>query len=323
MQTYQATTDKPITQEYSIARLSKDNIKDLAFLHSEIYAITIKEAYFLKKYNTAYTGVEYIGFLAYNKDSLPIAFYGVVPCFISYQSRNILAAQSADTMTHPGHRYKGMFVDLSKRTFDLCKEMGIQLVFGFPNQNSYHGAVHKLGWKETEQMTCFSIPVNTIPIEKILKKMRMAKLYSKYKQFVLNKRLLPLQGIRNSVIANGFGGVNRCEEFLDQKNYNETKVMQINDAKIWFGCKEDKMMIGDAENVNTKNFVTVIRKLKRVAGLLGKQELQFHCSRETNLYQLFSSSFKASPSFPVLFQDFTSVVPIDRIKFTFADIDIF
>ena len=164
MQTYPAITNKITDQEYNIVRLDKDNLKDLAFLHSEVYGIKMNKDYFFKKYNTAYTGVEYIGFLAYSKNNFPVAFYGVIPCFLTYENKTILAAQSADTMTHPGYRFKGMFVDLSRRTFDLCKENRIQTVFGFPNQNSYHGAIHKLGWIETEIMQCFIISVSTIPL---------------------------------------------------------------------------------------------------------------------------------------------------------------
>ena len=33
-----------------------------------------------------------------------------------------------------------------------------ELIYGFPNQNSYHGAI-KLGWQMTEMMECFKIPV--------------------------------------------------------------------------------------------------------------------------------------------------------------------
>src|SRR5205085_10256014 len=112
------------------------------------------------KYNTAYTSAEYVGYVAYNTQGIAVAYYGVVPCILQCGDEKILSAQSADTMTHPGFRYKGMFVELSNITFDLCKKSGIKIVFGFPNQNSYHGAVHKLGWKMTDTMECFMIPVS-------------------------------------------------------------------------------------------------------------------------------------------------------------------
>src|SRR5689334_7506717 len=152
------------TKEYSIVRLTRERLKDLARLHSAVYA-PVPDDYYFKKYNTAYTGVEYVGFIAY-QFSLPIAFYGVIPSFIQYKNTRVLAAQSADTMTHPAYRLKGMFMDLSNKTFALCRQLGIQLVYGFPNQNSYHGAL-KLGWKETEKMDCFLLRVNTLPLKSL------------------------------------------------------------------------------------------------------------------------------------------------------------
>src|SRR5882672_9602253 len=136
-------------KEYVIERLNNDRLKDMESLYKAVYGIAAPENYFLKKYDTAYTGAEYLGYIAYNKENIAVAYYGVMPCFIQYNNEIILAAQSGDTMTHPGFRYKGMFVELSKITFELCREVGIRFIFGFPNQNSYHGAVNKLGWKLT------------------------------------------------------------------------------------------------------------------------------------------------------------------------------
>ena len=127
-------------KEYQVIRLNKNNISDLEKLYALVYKKKIAHFYFSKKYNTAYTGVLYTGYLAY-KENIPIAFYGVIPCFIQYENKMILAAQSADTMTHPEHRYKSLFFDLSNMCFDLCKQNGIELIYGFPNQNSYHGAI--------------------------------------------------------------------------------------------------------------------------------------------------------------------------------------
>jgi Acetyltransferase (GNAT) domain len=321
MQTYPDITNKATDQQYSVVRLCKDNLKDLAFLHSQVYATASNEGYFLKKYNTAYTGVEYVGFLAYTKNNFPVAFYGVIPCFLTYQNKTLLVAQSADTMTHPNYRFKGMFVDLSRRTFNLCKENGIQLVFGFPNQNSYHGAIHKLGWIETETMRCFIIPVNTIPLERICKKLGLQKLYTGYCQMIL-KRPLPLKGVANSVNESGFAGVSRSGAYLEHKNYNHTKVIEVKDARLWISIRE-AFIIGDMENIRQENFTDVMNEIKKIAGKLGLKQIQFHCCKGTALHDLFSRAFKAIPSFPVLFQDFGSDIPPDKIKFSFADIDIF
>jgi hypothetical protein len=309
--------------EYVITRLNKDNLKDLAILHSEVYSIPVSNDYFFKKYDTAYTGIENVGYIVYNRENRPVAYYGVIPCFVRYKNEVILAAQSADTMTHPKHRYKGMFVELSNKTFDLCRELNIRLVFGFPNQNSYHGAVNKLGWKMTEKMSCFIIPVKCLPVGSLSEKNRLLrKIYERYRQFVLRNKSLSLPGIRNSVIADNFGGVYRSGEYLSYKSYNPTSVIKVDDSKIWISYKNG-LFIGDMENVNEKNFKDVMNKLKKIAKRIGVKQIQFHSSSGTSLHKLFSRDIEPTPSYPVLFQDFSSPVAPENFKFTFADIDIF
>lgn len=306
-----------------ITRLNKDNLGDLALLHTAVYGKSPEKDHFHKKYNTAYTGLEYVGFIAYNADKIPVAFYGVIPCFIEYNRERLLAAQSADTMTHPQHRFKGMFVDLSNKTFDLCRQLGIRLVFGFPNQNSYHGAVNKLGWKMTEAMAYFVISIKTIPLVSISNKTAWLKrLYKSYSTFILKKKLLPEKGVANSAVADGFAGVCRSKEFLSYKTYSDSIVTRLAGAKIWISIRHG-IWIGDMENVTDKNFNTVIIGLKRTARWLGIKQIQFHCSPGTELYRLFAAHFAAAPSYPVLFQDFGSPIPLEKIKFTFSDIDIF
>jgi len=311
------------SKEYSIIRLSGDNLGDVAKLHSEVYAVPVNNNYFFRKYDTAYTGVENVGFIAYNRDNQPVAYYGVIPCFIQFGNEVALAAQSADTMTHPKHRYKGMFVELSNMTFDLCRELGILLIFGFPNQNSYHGAVHKLGWKMTGIMDCFTIHVNSLPLESLSKKIRpFKKLYRQYSHFLLKKNMMPLQGVVNSVLVDGFAGVYRSDEYLYYKTYSLAKVIRVRDSKIWISNKHG-LMIGDMEGIHEMNFSAVINKLKRIAKRLGVRQIQFHCSPGTSLHQLFATHYKSTTSFPMLFQDFGSAISPEKIRFTFADIDIF
>lgn len=310
-------------KEYLVTRLSRDNLGDLAILHSVVYGTQRLDDYFLKKYDTAYVGVENIGFIAYNRGNQPVAYYGVIPCFIQSGNEIILAAQSADTMTHPKHRYKGMFVELSNMTFELCRTLGIHLIYGFPNQNSYHAAVNKLGWQLTDNMAYFTITVKTLPLESFSRRSGLLhKLYQRYYAFILSKNLVPQQGLPNSVLADGFAGVYRSEEYLAYKAYNPGKVIGIADAKIWVSNKYG-LLIGDIEGLTEVNFRVVIGKLKSIAKKLGVRQIQFHCSPGTSLYKLFAADYKPAPSYPMLFQDFGSVIPPANIKFTFADIDIF
>lgn len=311
------------TDQYTVARLSPANIDELAVLHHAVYGKTVAADLFPKKYDTAFTGVQHVGLIAYNADKVAVAFYGVIPCFIEYGGQLFLAAQSADTMTHPKHRFKGMFVDLSNKTFELCKELGIKLVFGFPNQNSYHGAVHKLGWKQTDVMGCFIIDVKAMLLPAMGRKLGFLKgLYKGYAGKRLKKYLVEDIGLSNSALTDGFAGLHRSEEFLNYKTYSPTQVISIDGVKIWFSLKQT-IMIGDMEGLSANNFKEVMKKLMRLTGQLGIKQIQFHCSPGTTIHKLFKENIEEKPSYPVLFQDFGSAVPPEKIKFTFADIDIF
>jgi hypothetical protein len=311
-------TDK----EYRIERLDFDKLKDLEALKTVVYGHTPPKNYFQKKYDTAYTGKSYIGYVAYNIENIPVAYYGVMPCFIQYNNQIILSAQSGDTMTHPLFRYKGMFVELSKITFDLCKTEGIQFIFGFPNQNSYHGLVHRLGWIMTEQSESFIIPVNTLPLGSLSERFGKIRSYHKeYAKFILKKYLLPQHGLPNSSVAEGFGGVYRNEKYLHYKTYSNTQVIKIGSARVWFKIAGN-FIIGDIE-LGGFNFDELINRLKKISKRLGLSKIFFQTSPGTRLHSLFAKRFESSPSFPVLFKNLGTGIPLNEIKFTFADIDIF
>src|SRR4051812_22931612 len=230
MQTLGGTTDNMESKEYRIQRLSAQNLGDLEQLHNAVYGALPPKEYYFKKYNTAYTGNRYVGFIAYNALNEPMAYYGVLPCYVRFGDITLPAAQSADTMTSPLHRNKGMFMDLSNRTFQLCRELGIKLVFGFPNQNSYHGAM-KLGWKMTESLDCFIIKVNTPAVRTIAMKFPFLKnLNAAYRNRILKSFQLKMTGLPNSAMVEGYAGVWRNEEYLQYKTYSKTWVIQLSES---------------------------------------------------------------------------------------------
>lgn len=307
--------DKTKGREYSVARLSKDNLEDLDRLYTEVYNVARPNGYFIKKYDTAYTGVDYVGFIAYDNKSQPVAYYGVIPCFLQSGKEILLAAQSADTMTHPEHRNQGMFVRLSMMTFDLCRQLGIKLIFGFPNQNSYPAMIKHLGWTETEKMSRFTIPGDVVwkrPFLKIIKQ--------DY-EGILNKLVVSEGCIKNSVIEDGYTGVYRDEGYMNYKTYSNTYIVDLNSARVWLKV-DDEMIIGDIK-VKESNRKYFFEEIKELAKKLKQTKISFQVSSGCSLHALFADIYKPVPSFPVLFKDFGSGLELKKIKFTFADIDIF
>ncbi|MDN3582437.1 GNAT family N-acetyltransferase [Mucilaginibacter flavus] len=307
---------------YQISRLSASNLSDVSKLHTAVYNKAPAPGFFDRKYNTAYTLVEHTGFIAYNQELQPIAFYGVIPCFMLIDGKEVLCAQSADTMTHPDYRNKGLFVELANRTFELCVQMGIKFLFGFPNQNSLPGFINKLGWQMAGQMDCFVIPVKAIPIAKLAAKFPvLKKWYSGYVDIMLRKYQLHQAGIPGSVLMEGFDGLSRNNGYLQNKTYSRTHVINVDGGVVWTKIN-NTLLIGDL-SVSPANFTLVMSDLIKLAKKLGLQQIQFHTSRGTQLHSLFKLHYKAVDSFPVIFKDLGDDISTDRIRFTFADIDIF
>ena len=168
----------------------------------------------------------------------------------------------------------------------------------------------------TEIMDCFNIPVYINPLVKALN-----KITKKRSDSVLKDSIVTENGLKNSVIQDGFAGVYRDENYLRYKTYSKTYVLQLAEAKVWISSKNG-LSIGDI-NTDTNNFDAMLEMIKAIAVNSGNSFIYFHVCKETSLHELFENKFDCIPSFPVIFKNFNEKINIKKIKFTFADIDIF
>lgn len=302
-------TDK----DYAIQRISREKIADLGELYSTVYSGTHPRDHYLHKYATGYTGIEYAGFIAYTTAGRPIASLCLVPCFISYEGRRILAAQLTDGMTDPAFRKNGLFGRLEEQVVTFAKENGIQFIFGFPNQDAYP-LLSKKGWVTTEIMDRFMI--------KVPRTIQWA--INSFMQRELNMMMpgIDQEGCLNSVFANGFAGVERSQEYFQYKSYTHSKVLMNDGDKAWIAIGKHSKAIGDME-VTENGFDAMMDKILEIAEQTAVQKLFFQSSKGTWLHELFSKRYKAEPSFHVIFKMLGEGVEPEKIKFTFADIDIF
>jgi GNAT superfamily N-acetyltransferase len=87
--------------------------------------------------------------------------YALRPVRMKVGQDSRLAALSLDTMVHPEYRGQGMFVKLAKHLYETVAGRGIPLVYGFPNEASYHGFIARLEWKDlTKNVPLFVRPLN-------------------------------------------------------------------------------------------------------------------------------------------------------------------
>lgn len=289
--------------KHTIARLGPHNIHHLEALHQAVYGKACAPQYYGLKYSTAYTGAQHIGFLAYEQEQ-PIAFYGVVPMIMSVNQQRALAAQSSDTMTHPAHRKKGLFIELAKLTFGLAKATGIHFVFGFPNQHSYPGFIKHLGFTHSETMNRYSIRSESSLYRSLYYKLWKARLPKIYQPMV------------NALIDEGFDGVVYDKAWHDYKQYERTYT--IGDAKgcAWIKCAHG-LWIGALETSDASKTIRTIIKASKT------REITLMVSPGTALDAQLSRMQPAEVGFAIITKNLSQRYDLSKLKFQLTDIDIF
>ncbi|HET7818339.1 MAG TPA: GNAT family N-acetyltransferase, partial [Bacteroidia bacterium] len=274
-----------------------------------------------KKYDTSFATQSYIGYIAYKNDA-PAAFYGVFPCIVEYDGKKIIAAQSGDTMTHPSHQGKGLFIKLAKMTYELAKEKGIEFIFGFPNKNSYPGFVKKLNWVHTENINTYTFKIKTIPLIELAKKLKLTSLYISYALIFIRRYVSQKTHFNNSIINNENGGLVHDESFFNYKSYTKKFILEIEDILIWLKL-DGRLYIGDIETTSLEKFEKALKKLKIICFFIGCNKIQFNISPNTYWDKILKKKYKHQNTLPIGYYNLNSELPLEKIKFTGADFDTF
>jgi GNAT superfamily N-acetyltransferase len=69
----------------------------------------------------------------------------LMPVPIQIEGKHYLAAWSIKTMTHPDYQRQGIFRAMTEHNIARARELGIDVILGFANSNSYPG-YKKFGW---------------------------------------------------------------------------------------------------------------------------------------------------------------------------------
>ncbi|MEO8173844.1 MAG: GNAT family N-acetyltransferase [Sediminibacterium sp.] len=304
-------------ETFTIERLDQHNVKDIPVLYYAVYGRRVSRDSFVKKYDTLYSGISYAGYIAYGKGHTPVAFLGAIPCGLRYRNKIVSAAQLTDGMTDPEHQNKGLFVQLVEKITALCRHNHIHFLFGFPNQNSLPVFTDKLGWKIYGKMDHFSMPVQAVPLEKIVRKFSwVKKIYSSYQYWVLKKYMARSEDKTSSLDP----GVYKSEAY-NQYRYPDSFLIVVESAvvriRINSGLAIGEMVVAETE------FDAVINVLMKISRKLGVDKIVFHCSTGSELHKMFAKRYPSDPSFTIVCNDLDSGIPLNTLKFTYADIDIY
>jgi GNAT superfamily N-acetyltransferase len=274
-----------LPDDYLIEKFSTAHYNLLQQLMQAVFAAPVAIEEIERRFDTIKLGAAVVGFIAIHKSSgEAAAYYGVFPHLMKLGERIFLAAQSGDTMTHPHHRKKGLFTTLALRTYEECKNKKIELVYGFPNENSYPGFIKHLQWKEKDTITRYDLKlrVKTIPLNRIASTSKLVrKLHLAYAGWLLKKRMVKdIQSFNNSY-ETAYGKVVRNTEYLSYKNTADKFFITLCNVTAWIKLT-DVIWIGDFSNYQhiTKNDID---KLIQLAFRLGYNTIAYNLNESIPL----------------------------------------
>lgn len=308
---------------YRFEQFQSDKIDDLLYLFLESDKSKVSRQKFQKKYDTAYLKVSYVGFFAYDENDKPAAFYGVIPNEAHDKNGNpILVAQSADTITHPNHQKKGLFVKLAEMTYQLAAELNIHFLYGIPNYLSYPGFVKKLGWTHEGNLQKFNIHLKTIPLGNLAKRFPMFNgIYQSYCTLIL--KLFTTKSQNPNLHSKHQGmHIPISEEFIRYKNYTKKHLRQIQHCTVWLAV-DSYLKIGEIEGLNAQNASDLLKRLKLIGILLGTHKIVYQCNTLHPNYEILKKRLTAEEGLPIIFKNLTYQYQITNFAMKYSDVDTF
>ncbi len=246
---------------YTTQKLVPGKLNDLHWLHKKSFNSKYDFTYFKDKYNTQAYHEDLIGFFSY-ADETPAAYYGIFPIALMYNGTKVIASQSGDTMTHPDHRGKGLFVDLAKKTYQFAGESGIKFVLGFTNTKSHRG-FEKLGWTFTGKWKVFTIE-NKLPDTSIVfrKFPFLKRIFTNW----LKKYVVKFDQIKwESFIPEGVKGyVLKDSDFFEYKKYSNAQLVSIDGFHLYLNINP-YLLLGDVSYFPYDKMPAFLAVLQKIA----------------------------------------------------------
>jgi len=271
-------------------------------------------------------GVKNVGILAKGENDDPAAYYGVFPIILSYDNKDYSAAQSGDTMTAPNHRKKGLFTRLAKETYSLADNLGIRLVFGFPNENSFPGFKHKLDWRFSGNMWRFTMKINTIPFCELAGRFAfVSPLYALYSKL----RIARYKVAADNVSLTGFNFTNVTGFVKKDMNFFDYKLAKKGVHLVRIGSfemlikLETHLYIGEISVFDPSKIKSCIQSINRLARKMGCKKVILTLSSHHWLFEILAQEIEPQESLPIGFYVIDESIDIGKIQFCNADYDTF
>jgi len=308
---------------YHFKKIVPELYNDLIPLFKSAFNANVDIQSINNKQDTAFAGAKDVGYIAYSEKNEPSGYYAVFPLNLKINSKIILSSQSGDTMVHKSHQRRGLFTQLADQTYNLCEQMGIKGVFGFPSNSSYPGFVNKLKWIHKENIVKYQFLIYTLPLSELSYRYNFLLPVYKY-WFNLLKSLFKVGDyFEGSVASEGQNGVFRDKEYWQYKMRNrDISVIKISNSDTIIKL-EGKLGIGDVNYSSFKQFKNVVFKLKLFCFFSGINRLVFYVSPKTKLDIDLSKLTTPQTGLPISYREFSENLNFESLKFVYFDMDTF
>ena len=305
---------------YRTEQLDDSNLKDVHFLYEKIFKQHISIDNLAKKYDTSYTGISHVTFLAYDGEK-PIAFYGALPQRMNYNGESILAVHTCDSLTLPEYQRKGLHKMLALKAYDLMRKEGVRFVYAFHSENTFHSC-KKLDWKLTYSIKGFLIKTTNIPVAKAVRKFKpLIEPFDNYARNVLAPYLIEANQFENSNESEGlYHDYNAA--FFNYKCFTNNFIIQIENVNFWLNVTS-RVSVGDVLFETESDLLNGIEKLRKLTSKLGLNEILFQTTPGTRIEQILSKHFTGFESWKVGYYLFDNQIDIDQLKVNYGDLDTF
>lgn len=312
---------------YTLKRIRLEFLSEIQYLYLKCFNIKVLVEQLIDKYETNGFGKSYIGYIAHHANKDIAAYYGVFPIKMNYEGKEILVAQSGDTMTHPEHQKRGLFIELATKTYQLSREEGISFIFGFPNENSFPGFKNKLNWIFTGEMKKFGIRNFTIPFCEIANRYSVFQpMYRIFFNLILSRfKVNPTsENICHFAANSNLNYIIKDLTFFQYKLKNENNhFVEFRGFKLLIKTK-GHLIIGDVAYFPHSKFLEFLSAIKLLGVILMAYKTILTLSVNHWLFRYLVGEFKPSKSLPIGFYKLNDEnVIFENIIFSHADFDTF
>ena len=277
-----------------------------------------------RKYACEYDGLRAFCCVAFGEDGMPAGSVGVLPWPARYGDRVEGAGQMVDVATGSAHRGRGLFVRLAELAREVCGDAGLSFLFGFPNEAAYPIWMNKLGYEHIHDLLEHRLRVRTIWAERVAR--RVSPLRSPYERYVertLTTRAVDGRALENSLLRDGFAGIERDDAFFDYKfRFTGSRIVGLDGGRAWLNLQRG-LFVGDLEAASNGDFARTARALQHLAARLGTHQILFQASKDTRFSAALGTRFEQTAGLPVIYLNLNSAIPREKLRFTFGDLDNF